>query len=151
MPFIFTTDIKGYLDNALKETVYDVQGGTTNGTQPTFNGTPLFSASYVLSGELVHFRINVDFDNITSFGTGQYYMTIPFNSKYDAYFRNGNLLDASTNKKYSISGHVSEGSNMMYLLTTVSNGNEEAFTHSVPFNLAIQDDFHISGSYIRSN
>lgn len=150
MPFIFTTDIKGYLDNALKETTYAVQGGTANGDQPTFNGTPLFAASYILSGDLVYFRINVDFDNITSFGTGQYYMTLPFNSKYDNYVRGGHLFDASTNKKYSISGHVSAGSNMMYLMTTASNGDEVSFTSSVPFNLAIADDFHISGNYIRA-
>ena len=78
------------------DTLYTVQGGTTNGTQPTFNGAPLFTASYVTSGDLVHFRINVDFDNITSFGTGQYYMTLPFNSKYSYYFREGHLFDFST-------------------------------------------------------
>lgn len=150
MPFTFTTDIKGYIDNALKETTYAVQGGTANGTQPTFDGNPLFAASYILSGELVHFRINVDFDNITSFGTGQYYMTLPFNSKYDMYMRNGQLLDFSTNKKYSISGHVSAGSNMMYLLSTASNGDEVSFSSLVPFHLNIADDFHISGSFIRS-
>ena len=150
MPFTFTTDIKGYLDNALKETTYAVQGGTLNGSQPTFNGTPLFAASYILSGELVHFRINVDFDNITSFGAGQYYMTLPFNSKYDMYMRNGQLLDFSTSKKYSISGHVVAGSNVMNLLSTANNGDEVAFTSSVPFNLNAADDFHISGSFIRS-
>ena len=149
MPFTFTTDIKGYLDNALKETTYAVQGGAVT-TQPTFSGAPLFYASYILSGELVHFRINVDFDNITSFGTGQYYMTLPFNSKYDMYMRNGQLLDFSTSKKYSISGHVVAGSNVMNLLSTANNGDEVAFTSSVPFNLAVADDFHISGSYIRA-
>ena len=149
MPFTFTTDIKGYFDNALKETTYAVQGGTS-GTQPTFSGTPLFAASYILSGELVHFRINVDFDNITSFGTGQYYMTLPFNSKYDMYMRNGNIFDASTSKKYSISGHVVAGSNIMQLLSTASNGTEVDFTSSVPVVLNAEDDFHISGSFIRA-
>lgn len=125
-----------------------VQGGTT-GTQPTFNGAPLFDASYLLSGSIVHFRISVLMTNITNFGTGQYYMTLPFNAKYDYYFRGGILTDFSTSKKYSISGHVSAGSNMMYMHTTASNGDEANFTSSVPFNLAVADDFHIWGEYIR--
>ena len=150
MPFIFTTDIKGYIDNALKETAYEVEGGTINGNQPTFNGAPLFNASYILSGELVHFRINVDFDNITSFGTGQYYMSLPFTSKYDMYTRNGQLLDFSTGKSHPVSGHVVAGSDQMLLLTTANNADEVAFTSSVPFNLDVQDDFHVAGSFIRS-
>jgi len=131
------------------DTLYAVQGGTT-GTQPTFSGTPLFTASYVTSGDLVHFRINVLMTNITGFGTGQYYMTLPFNSKYNYYFREGNLSDFSTSRKYAISGEVAAGSNVMHLFTTNSAGHEDAFTSSVPFNLATADDFHISGGYIKS-
>jgi hypothetical protein len=48
-----------------------VVGGGTSGTQPTFTGSPLFYGSYASQGDLVHFRVNVDFDNITRFGTGQ--------------------------------------------------------------------------------
>lgn len=77
-------------------------------------------------------------------------MTLPFNSKYDVYMRNGQLIDASTNKKYSISGHVVAGSDMMYLSSTASNGDEVSFTSSVPVNLNIADDFHVSGSFVRA-
>ena len=131
------------------DTLYAVQGGTL-GTQPTFNGNPLFTASYILTGDLVNFRINVDFDNITSFGTGTYYMTVPFSAKYDTYIRGGHLADISTSKKYAISGNLPAGDNKIYLTTTASNGDEVAFTSSVPFNLAIADDFHIAGTYIKA-
>ena len=134
------------------EVSYQVGGGTLNGgTQPTFSSAPMFYASYVLTGPLVYFRINVLFTNITDFGTGQYYMTLPFNSKYDHYIRGGQIFDYSTSKNYSISGHTIAGSNVIRLLSTASSGIEVPFTSSVPFNLATTDDFHISGTYIKAD
>ena len=133
------------------EVTYSVQGGTTNGRQPTFNGAPMFYSSYVKAGALVYFRVNVSMTNITNFGTGQYYVTLPFNSKYDIYIRDGQIHDGSQNKSYSISGHAAAGSNMLYLYSTASNGTEVSFTSSVPFALATDDDFHISGTFITAS
>lgn len=135
----------GTLNNAFTETPYIVEGGTT-GTQPTFDGTPLFSASYTKTGNLVHFRVNVGMTNITDFGTGQYYVTIPFLSEYDVYVRNGQLKHSSGDM-YSISGHAVAGSNQLKLYTTASNGKEVPFTNSVPVGLNSSCDFHIFGSY----
>ena len=126
-----------------------LQGGTT-GTQPTFDGAPLFDGSYAVSGNIVHFRIKVLMTNITSFGTGQYYMSLPFPVKYDYYFRGGHLEDASTSDRFSISANAPAGSSLMYLTATASNGKEVAFTSSVPVNLAVADNFHIYGEYIRA-
>jgi hypothetical protein len=140
-------DVSNAVDAGNSELTYAVQGGTSL-TQPNFDGTPLFTASYIKTGSLVHFRITVDMDNITSFGTGQYYMTLPFDVKYDYYFRDGHLNDQSTSNKYSISGHAPAGGNTLWLSTTASNGAEVGFTSSVPFNLTVADDFHISGTYI---
>lgn len=126
---------------------YAVQGGT-NGTQPTFNGDPLFTANYVRIGNQVHFAIDVDMDNITSFGTGQYYMTLPFSSKFNYLFANGCLHDISTGDEYAVLGHVVAGSNIMTLLSTASNGKQVFFTHNVPVNLSTADNLHISGVFI---
>jgi hypothetical protein len=135
------------LESSFPEISYQVQGGAYL-NQPTFNGTPMFDGSYIKTGSLVHFRITVDMDNITSFGTGQYYVELPFIAKYHYYFRDGNITDFSTSKKFAISGHTIPGSKILNLSTTANNGEEVAFTSSVPFNLAVEDDFHISGSYI---
>jgi hypothetical protein len=132
------------------EILYQVQGGT-DGNQPTFNGDPLFSASYVRSGNLVHFQIQVDMDNITSFGTGQYYMTLPFNSKYGYMFRAGCLHDFDTSIEYHISAHVDSGSNIIKLFTTDVSGqrlSDFAFSQGEPITLTTADNFHISGVYI---
>ena len=133
------------LESAFSEVLYTVGGGT-NGTQPTFDGAPLFTGSYTKTGNLVHFRVNVGMTNITNFGSGQYYVTVPFTSEHDVYVRNGQLKHSSGDM-YSISGHAVAGSDQLKLYTTASNGKEVAFTSSVPVGLNSSCDFHIFGSY----
>jgi hypothetical protein len=129
------------------ETEFTVSGGAL-GTQPTFDGDPLFTGSYVKTGPQVHFRIDVDFDNITSFGTGQYYLDLPFVSKYNYHFRNGCLHDISGEDQFAISGHVIAGQSRMTLFWTNNSGQDEEFTSTAPVTLQTIDNFHISGEYI---
>lgn len=129
------------------ETVFTVNGGTLE-TQPTFNGDPLFTGSYIKNGSLVHFQIQVDMDNITDFGTGQYYVDLPFASKYGYQVREGCLHDVSTDKQYAIGGHVFAGESQLNLTFTNTNGQDEAFDFNSPVTLNIADNFHISGTYI---
>lgn len=131
------------------ETSYTPNGGT-DGTQPTFSGSPLFTGHYVQIGPLIQFQIEALFTNITSFGTGQYYMTLPFNSKYDILLRSGCLTDASGGDQYGIAGHVEAGSNVAKLYYTGSNGRDVAFTYNSPVGLDTSDDFHISGTFIKA-
>jgi hypothetical protein len=130
-----------------QEQSFIVQGGT-GGTQPTFTGPPLFSGSYVKIAQLVHFQIQVDMDNITNFGTGQYYVDLPFPAKYGYQVREGCVHDISTSRQYSVGGHVLAGQSKLELNFTDSNGRDTPFTHNTPFVLAIDDNFHISGTYI---
>jgi hypothetical protein len=129
------------------EVDFDVVGGTT-GTQPTFTGDPLFSGSYVQQGAMVHFQIQVDMDNITGFGTGQYYVDLPFPAKYNYQVRSGCLHDISGEDQFAIGGHVAAGESRLYLNWTNSNGQDEAFTSTAPVALSTSDNFHVSGSYI---
>lgn len=129
------------------ETVFTVEGGT-DGTQPTFTGTPLFTGSYVKIGQVVHYQIQVDFDNITNFGTGQYYLKLPFIAKNATMMRDGCLHRASNGKEYAINGHVVAGSDIMTLLYTSNQGQDEPFTHNNPYTLTVNDNFHVSGTYI---
>jgi len=131
----------------LSEEIFAVSGGTL-GTQPTFNGAPLFSGSYVIHGPLVHFQIQVDMDNILTFGSGQYYVDLPFPSKYGYQFKAGCLHDVSTGKQFSIGGHVYAESNQLLLTYTDSNGQDADFDFNSPVTLTSEDNFHISGDYI---
>lgn len=129
------------------ETSFTVNGGTL-GTQPTFNGAPLFSGTYVKTGLLVHFQIQVDMDNITNFGTGQYYVDLPFPAKYGYQVKEGCLHDISTDRQYAIGGHVYAGQSQLGLTFTNSNGQDELFDHNSPVTLNAEDNFHIAGTYI---
>lgn len=129
------------------ETSFSVVGGTT-GTQPTFNGAPLFSGSYIKVGPQVHFQIQIDMDNITNFGTGQYYVDLPFTSKYGYQFRAGCLHDISTGNQYAVGGHVYAGQSRILLSYTDTSGQDVAFDYNSPILLSTADNFHISGTFI---
>jgi hypothetical protein len=131
-----------------EETVYEVQGGTDE-TQPTFNGDPLFSASYVrMSSNLVHFQIQVDMDNITSFGDGQYYVDLPFPAKHSYIFRDACLHDVSNPRQYQLSGHVLAGESRMTLWYPGAGTQDQPFDYNSPALLTVNDSFHIAGTYI---
>ena len=129
-----------------KSISFVVQGGT-DGTQPTFSSAPLFTGSYTKMGNLCHFQVDVDMDNITSFGTGQYYIKLPFPSSHNYLLSNGCLHDFSTGDEYAILGHVLAGSDTLTLLSTASNGRQVPFEHNVPVTLSTADNFHIAGTY----
>lgn len=126
-----------------------IEGGTTGAgaVQPTFSGEPLFSGAWTRVEDLVFFNIDVDMDNITNFGSGQYYVKLPFAAKYNYLLSNGCVHDISTGNEYAVLGHVVAGSDILTLLTTTSNGQQNPFTSGVPFNLAVADNFHIAGTY----
>lgn len=125
---------------------FTVVGGTL-GTQPTFSSAPLFTGSYTKLGNLVHFQIDVDMDNITSFGTGQYYIDLPFPVEHNYQVSDGCLHDISTGDQYSIMGHVVAGSDELRLFSVASNGRHVPFEHNVPVTLSTADNFHLAGTY----
>jgi hypothetical protein len=129
-------------------TPYQPQGGT-DGTQPTFSG-PAIAGDYTRFGNMVFFSIQVDFDNITSFGTGQYFLTLPYNSRTEIKFADGCLHQVSTGREYQIRGGVLAGSNVLKLSTTDILGQrvfDAAFTSTAPVTLTTADFFHIAGTY----
>lgn len=136
-----------------EDIAFTVTGGAT-GTQPTFDGSPLFSGSYVRTGALVHFEIEVDFTNITSFGSGQYYVDLPFTSKYEYQFTAGCLHHIATDREYPIFGHVDASSYRLYLQSLDNQGTstfQVDFSATVPVTLQTADRFHISGSFITAD
>jgi hypothetical protein len=130
------------------EIAYTMGGGTIGGTQPTFNGAPMFYGSYVQTGATVFFNISVVMTNITNFGTGQYYVTLPFVSKYGYSTSEGRITDSSSGHNYSLHGYASAGSNVL-VLTYDSGSQQVSFDHNSPVTLTPSDLFVISGTYIK--
>jgi hypothetical protein len=126
---------------------WTIEGGTIGGTQPTFNGDPMFTGEWTRINGFCHFGIDVDFSNILTFGTGQYYVKLPFAALNNYLLSDGCAHDISTGNQYSILGHVVSGSDILELFSVASNGRHVAFEHNVPFTLGVDDNFHIAGSY----
>lgn len=124
---------------------YQPAGGT-DGTQPTASG-PFISGSFNRFGNMVHFNIQVDMDFITNFGTGHYYVTLPFEARVRYTFANGHLLDQSTGKTYNLVGECGPNSNVVWLYYIGPNGQMDDFTSGTPINLTTADYFDISGTY----
>lgn len=128
---------------------WTIEGGTLSNPQPTFNGAPLFTGHYSVIGNLCHFAIDVDMDNILTFGTGQYYMKLPFASNHNIVLSDGCLHDASTGNQYAIIAHIVENSDVMTLFSISSNGQHVPFSDSdnSPIKLQPTDSFHIAGTF----
>lgn len=129
-------------------TEYQPEGGT-DGTQPTFSGPAIFG-SYNRFGNMVYFTIQVNFTNITSFGTGQYYLTLPYPSRHEVKLTDGCLHDISSGNEFQVRGAVLAGSDVMKLSVSDAQGSrviDAPFTFNDPVTLTTADNFHIAGLY----
>lgn len=124
--------------------------GGTLGTQPTFSGDPLITGTYTKWGNMCYFNIMVDMDNILTFGTGQYYLTLPFEPARPVQFSDGCLHDISTGTDYPVFAHTVDGTTQIVLKSIDTQGNR-AFNvpleNGSPVTLAVADNFHIAGIY----
>jgi len=124
---------------------YQPAGGT-NGTQPVFPAQDIVG-TFNRFGNMVHFQISVTFANITNFGTGRYFVTLPFVPRKEYTFSSGHLTDDSQNKLYLILGYVEADSDQLDLFYLGSQGILEDFTSQNPKALSTADSFDISGTY----
>lgn len=98
------TDPISLLSGSSDNGTWTIEGGTLENPQPTFSGNPLFTGHYSAVGTLCHFAIDVDMDNILTFGEGQYYIKLPFASNHNIILSDGCLHDESTGNQYAILG-----------------------------------------------
>jgi hypothetical protein len=78
------------------------------------------TASYVLQGLICHFRVNVQFSNTTTYGTGQYQITLPFPAVATTSIRGGSLhmtTGTGAPSKFHIAAitDITEGASLMKL------------------------------------
>lgn len=122
---------------------------TGGGTGVTVNGDAFFGR-YTLVGNLCYFSYQVIFTNITNFGTGQFFMDLPFPTLKPFLTRSGCLHDASTDYQYHVTGHAFAGTTRMDLFTSDTQGNtlrDYAFKQGEPITLTTADTFHLEGVY----
>lgn len=120
-----------------------------SGTGLAYTGTPA-TGFYVKLGKLVLVQIDVEFDNVSNFGTGQYSLTLPFDSAYHTDVYGGSVHDITNQgvDHYSIKGHLSANSSSFTVWNIKSSAADEPFDYNSPFNLATADKFHMSFTYM---
>lgn len=119
-----------------------------SGTDLAFTGTSA-SGYYVKVGSVVTVQIDVEFDNVTNFGSGQYSLTLPIASRYHTDVYGGSLHKVSgTTDHYSLKGHLSPSSTTMTIWSLKSSAQDEPFDYNSPVVLTTADKFHMSFTYI---
>lgn len=102
---------------------------------------------YTKHGTIVHASLTVPLTNVTTFGTGQYSIDLPFTAYSHTDVWAGTVHDTSTSSFYSIKGHVDAGSSQMTLWYVSSISKDEPFDYNSPFSLDNADLFHMSFAY----
>ena len=101
--------------------------------------------TYIKIGKMVEFRITVSLTSVTNFGSGQYFLTLPFPAAYDTALRQGGLHVGANH--YSVMADTDPGSNLVDLWYNGSNGQDLPMDQNSPHALTTTDFFYISGVY----
>lgn len=126
------------------QTVSATYQPTFTGTGLTYTGTPVVG-TYVLLGNICHFRIRFNLATVTNFGTGQYFTSLPFAPVDDYAFRDGGLHPDGDH--YSLMADAEEGTVAMSLWTSGPSGQDVPLTHNNPHPLTTATYFYVSGTY----
>lgn len=135
----------------------DLNTGTTtvHSYNPNLTGTGLVyssqpaTGSYIKIGNLVTFHIQVPLTTITNFGTGQYFINLPFAPVGDYAFRDGGLHIAGNH--YGVMADAEAGTTLMDLWYAGSNGQDLAMNHNSPHVLTTSGKFYVNGTYIAAS
>ena len=104
---------------------------------------------YYTVGELVYIEFRVEFTNVTNFGTGQYFIILPFESATDCSIVGGTIHDVSLGHQYTLKGDLDKDSKIMKLFSVGGGSRDLAFAHNHPINIATDDYIHFQGWYRR--
>ena len=122
-----------------------------SGTGLTYTGTPA-TGSYMKMNKMVTFRIKVNCATVagasnSGFGSGQYYLTLPFAPVTDYIFRDGGIHHIGGPAHYQMSGDAEAGTTQLTLWYTTSQSQDQAMDYNSPHALQTPDHFYISGTY----
>jgi hypothetical protein len=119
---------------------------TLSATGLTYSSNPAVGR-YIKNGKLVFVYIDVELDNVTNFGTGQYTLSLPFAPAFhsDAYAGTLHKYVDGVPSYYSLKGHLFPNQPTVYLWTIATP--DQGFYQGSPVTLTTADRFHISFVY----
>jgi hypothetical protein len=116
------------------------------------------SGTYVLVGDMVTFSIEVDFTNVTNFGTGQYSLTLPSQPINRTFVFTGYLEQAGNDTDYIVYGIIKKGTSTpkidLWIPETDPSSQTTLINNVVsgsnPIAIDASDKIFISGTYIEA-
>jgi hypothetical protein len=123
---------------------------TWTGTGLTYTGTPA-TGFYSRVGKMIFFTIQVNCTNVTNFGTGNYYLTLPSGLSPSIHnLVNGGLHHTASGDHYLLYLDVVPGTSTAELYYPQSNGTMAEMDYNSPHTLQTADYFYFSGMYFLS-
>ena len=126
----------------------------TDGTwQPVISGTGFAQSSnpatgtYKLIDGLAFISLSIPFSSVTNFGTGQYSITLPFETVRHEGFYGGTLHNTGISQFYSLKGHADNGQTSMVMYYISGTGQDLPMDFNSPFILDTTDYLHMSFVY----
>ena len=117
----------------------------------TYIGTPTVG-EFLRFGNLVHFRIFVNFSNVSNVGTGQYTLTIPVLPQEIIRDSFTGVLDNTTGvAQYDIRAVLNAGSAIVPLFFLGANGLLTPLTGAAPATLDTSSFMYLTGTYIAAD
>lgn len=116
----------------------------------TVAGVSAIGSYTMITPKICFFRIHVDFDNCTNFGTLGYQVTLPFNSVNTMRQADGSLHQTSGNTLYHIAGIVDGDSGASNIMKFYYSGSttDLIWKFNTPVGgTTVNSHFDISGTY----
>lgn len=116
-------------------------------TNPSIgNGT--LAGRYLRLGKTIHVSIEIEAGSSTTFGSGNYSVSLPVAPRSNRRFAlNLGLLDASGGAFLSGRAALVSGRLFLVVPATTAGAYDRAVTGSIPFNFATGDQLVITGTY----
>lgn len=121
----------------------------SGGTQPTLgNGT--LAGAYMQIGKTIHFRCQLTVGSTSTFGTGNYTLTLPVmpvSSTAQRHRFEGWIFDNSAGALYDLRASSTTTTTMNLFLDATTAAIVGAFTPTSPVTLATSDVVSLNGTY----
>lgn len=122
---------------------------TWAGTSNPAIGNGTLSGKYLLAGKLVMFRVVITMGSTTTYGTGEWTLTLPYSATtaVNGPAFNGVARDVSASASYLVIGELSGASTLRMRITGGASGVLTSLTATAPFTWANTDTLLVSGVY----